>query len=389
MGGTCFCLHRCQCHHLADRTCGRGCNRWTCCDQHLQGTRRSSCHHDMVATACVAGSALAHPVVQPVSYGTARSLGLLQLARSSAAATAAMELLPRGVSCADCRALRPFSLYFLAIFYLAPSLQDLHKSSTDLSKIFQNFPSSIPFHLVPGQSVNLDPPALPVLRERWNTGEGTKVCRVRLRCATVAGRGRLCRGQGRADVSFVDDVSVMVAHTDGHELVYTAKAIAQCWCQTAERRGLLVNFKPEKTELMLTFRGKGSRSLKQQHFVLSDPEVVLDAFAIPHKLQLVHSYKHVGTQIQADGHPRKDIQYRIAKAKQAWGPCTSLSLRNVKLQLRPKCRFSSLWSSVVLLSRFMCGRGPLMTCWINGIMPSNPWYFPLPNNRWEILPWKL
>ena len=47
----------------------------------------------------------------------------------------------------------PFSLYFLAIFYLAPSLQDLHKSSTDLSKIFQNFPSSIPFHLVPGQSV--------------------------------------------------------------------------------------------------------------------------------------------------------------------------------------------------------------------------------------------
>ena len=51
------------------------------------------------------------------------------------------------------RFILPFSLYFLAIFYLAPSLQDLHKSSTDLSKIFQNFPSSIPFHLVPGQSV--------------------------------------------------------------------------------------------------------------------------------------------------------------------------------------------------------------------------------------------
>ena len=30
---------------------------------------------------------------------------------------------------------------------------NLHKSSTVLSKIFQNFPSSIPFHLVPGQSV--------------------------------------------------------------------------------------------------------------------------------------------------------------------------------------------------------------------------------------------
>ena len=44
-------------------------------------------------------------------------------------------------------------LLFIAIFYLAPSPQDLHKSSTDLSKIFQNLPSSIPFYQVPGQSV--------------------------------------------------------------------------------------------------------------------------------------------------------------------------------------------------------------------------------------------
>ena len=44
-------------------------------------------------------------------------------------------------------------LFFIAIFYLAPSPQDLHKSSTDLSKIFQNLPSSIPFYQVPGQSV--------------------------------------------------------------------------------------------------------------------------------------------------------------------------------------------------------------------------------------------
>ena len=43
--------------------------------------------------------------------------------------------------------------FYLTIFYLAPSLQDLHKSSTDLSKIFQNLPSSIPFYQVPGQSV--------------------------------------------------------------------------------------------------------------------------------------------------------------------------------------------------------------------------------------------
>ena len=36
------------------------------------------------------------------------------------------------------RFILPFSLYF-SIFYLAPCLQDLHRSSTDLSKIFQKF----------------------------------------------------------------------------------------------------------------------------------------------------------------------------------------------------------------------------------------------------------
>ena len=45
------------------------------------------------------------------------------------------------------RFILPFSLYFLAIFYLAPSLQDLHRSSTDLSKIFQKFSFLHPFSL--------------------------------------------------------------------------------------------------------------------------------------------------------------------------------------------------------------------------------------------------
>ena len=45
------------------------------------------------------------------------------------------------------RFILPFSLYFLAIFYLAPSLQDLHPSSTDLLKIFQKLSFLHPFLL--------------------------------------------------------------------------------------------------------------------------------------------------------------------------------------------------------------------------------------------------
>ena len=174
------------------------------------------------------------------------------------------------------------------------------------------------------------------------------------------------------DVSFVDDVSVMVAHTHGHELVPTAKTIAQCWCQTAARRGLLVNFKPEKTELMITFRGKGCRLLKQQYFVSSPPEIALSDLAVPHKLQLVHSYKHVGTQIQSDGRPRKDIQYRVAKAKQAWGPLQKPFFGKREVSVETKVQiFQSL-----VLSRFAfqvhtwtMASNDMLERWHNAIKP--------------------
>ena len=50
------------------------------------------------------------------------------------------------------RFILPFSLY-LSIIYPLLCLQDLHRSSTDLSKIFQKFPFLHPLSLGPGQSV--------------------------------------------------------------------------------------------------------------------------------------------------------------------------------------------------------------------------------------------
>ena len=50
------------------------------------------------------------------------------------------------------RFILPFSLY-LSIIYPLLCLQDLHRSSTDLSKIFQKFPLLHPLPLGPGQSV--------------------------------------------------------------------------------------------------------------------------------------------------------------------------------------------------------------------------------------------
>ena len=50
------------------------------------------------------------------------------------------------------RFILPFSLY-LSIIYSVLCLQDLHRSSTDLSKIFQKFPFLHPLSLGPGQLV--------------------------------------------------------------------------------------------------------------------------------------------------------------------------------------------------------------------------------------------
>lgn len=122
------------------------------------------------------------------------------------------------------------------------------------------------------------------------------------------------------DVSFVDDVSVMMTCKESCSLLPMASAVAQCWCQVARKRGLQVNFKPEKSEVLANFRGKGSRQIKQDLFMNGQPELVVEDEGKRHELQLVHCYKHLGTHFQVDGRSRKDSCYRVIKAKQAWGP---------------------------------------------------------------------
>ena len=122
------------------------------------------------------------------------------------------------------------------------------------------------------------------------------------------------------DVSFVDDVSVMMTCTDGGNSLPMAGEVAQCWCQVARTRGLQVNFKAEKSEVLITFRGRGSRQMKQDLFLNGPSELVVEDDGQKQALQIVHSYKHLGTHFQVDGRSRKDGQYRVTKAKQAWGP---------------------------------------------------------------------
>ena len=122
------------------------------------------------------------------------------------------------------------------------------------------------------------------------------------------------------DVSFVDDVSVMMTCQDGGNLLPMAGEVAQCWCQVARTRGLQVNFKAEKSEVLITFRGRGSRQMKQDLFLNGPSELVVEDDGQKQALQIVHSYKHLGTHFQVDGRSQKDGQYRVTKAKQAWGP---------------------------------------------------------------------
>ena len=174
------------------------------------------------------------------------------------------------------------------------------------------------------------------------------------------------------DVSFVDDVCVMISHPDNSQLVPLAQQIATSWCAVARKRGLLVNFKEDKTELMVMFRGKGSRELKTATFVQQEPVVNVADGNVLRTLRLVHSYKHLGTYLQADAKPVRDVEARISRAKQAWGPLCRPFFLKKEVQVDTKLQiFRALVMSRHLFHTYTWSWVPpvLLDRWHNAIKP--------------------
>ena len=116
-------------------------------------------------------------------------------------------------------------------------------------------------------------------------------------------------------LGWVDDIAVPLVTTRPHEMSLLIADATSIVFQACQRRGLTLNFRPGKTEVICSLKGVGSSELKRSLFVdnlghlpLQDPPV---------NLRLVGSYEHLGTRCSQSGSITHEIHTRIGKAVSA------------------------------------------------------------------------
>lgn len=122
------------------------------------------------------------------------------------------------------------------------------------------------------------------------------------------------------DVSFFDDIAICVLHPEANQVIQAAAQIVSLLADACRKRGLRVNFKPDKTELLLSLKGQGSRQLKQQIHITQKSTVPIVLEHAVEAVRVVRSYKHLGSYVQSDATASRDVRYRVAHARKAWGP---------------------------------------------------------------------
>ena len=124
------------------------------------------------------------------------------------------------------------------------------------------------------------------------------------------------------DVSYVDDMVFALHGSTNSEVECLAKIVVESVCQSAARRGLMVNFDPGKTEMIWNIRGPGTRQTKCQLAQQSQKLCWNGDEGQSFELRIVPAYKHLGTWLQTGGKHGKEIKSRQAAATSSWGPLT-------------------------------------------------------------------
>ena len=87
----------------------------------------------------------------------------------------------------------------------------------------------------------------------------------------------------------------------------------------AQCRGLSLNFDAGKTELLVHWRGSGTRSVKEM-ISANGGTITVTRDGPPILLRCTFSYKHLGTWVQNNAIHHRDSRARLTEARKAWGP---------------------------------------------------------------------
>ena len=148
-----------------------------------------------------------------------------------------------------------------------------------------------------------------------------------------------------AEISFVDDIAYTLHTGVAEDLVRQLQVIASCLHDAASDRGFTVNYEAGKTEAVVRIVGTGAKAVRHKiwHEMRGKLPIVTEHGV--QSLQLVHSYRHLGSYVQDHAVTQKDIQYRISQAKKAYGQINRQFYRKKNVNDTTK---ASVFSALIL-----------------------------------------
>ena len=165
--------------------------------------------------------------------------------------------------------------------------------------------------------------------------------------------GQQVQGEGFSHFlgpTWMDDTAICVKQPASEELPGVMGQVAGFLLELCNYHCLSPNLSPGKTELLLCFRGRGSRKMKLQFY---GPQASL---AIPilcenetRHLRLITQYKHLGGLCHHAGDQRAELKQRLAIAHCAFGHHRRLLFHNVSIPWAKRVEYFQMLMMTKLL----------------------------------------
>ena len=125
--------------------------------------------------------------------------------------------------------------------------------------------------------------------------------------------------RGFAEITFVDDIAYALHSLSPDDVISSLQTVCSFLHDAAATRGLVINYQAGKTEALLKLAGPGSKATKHKVWHACGGKLSVVTEHGVQQLQVVHAYKHLGSYMQDHAVIQKDLRYRVAQARKAFG----------------------------------------------------------------------
>jgi len=152
--------------------------------------------------------------------------------------------------------------------------------------------------------------------------------------------------------TWMDDVAVCITSSTPETLVSQAGAVTGYLLDLCEFHCMQPNLDRGKTELMMTFRGRGSRAYRIQYYGPAAPHQlpIVREHGICH-IQLISNYKHLGGALHHTGDQNNEIQQKAAIGHAAFNRHRKILYQNHAIDISKRTELFQM----LVLSKMMYG----------------------------------